>query len=61
MTAAALVHPRSQSCPSRTTRVSEVGVREIDKVANREGLVRSEAIRLLLAFAVRQIPKGWRG
>jgi hypothetical protein len=44
-----------------TARVSEVGVREIDKVADREGLVRSEVIRLLLAFAVRQMPKGWRG
>jgi hypothetical protein len=44
-----------------TARVSEVGVREVDKVADREGLARSEAIRLLLAFAVRRMPKGWRG
>jgi len=44
-----------------TARVSDAGVRAVDKVAVREGLDRSATIRLLLAFACRMMPRGWRG
>jgi hypothetical protein len=37
-----------------TARVSELGVREIAKVADREGFALVEAIRLFLAYAVRR-------
>lgn len=40
--------------------LGDVGKNNLDSLAQREGLSKSEALRLMLAYATRQMPKGWR-
>lgn len=43
-----------------TCRIGYKGLAEIDKVANREGLNRSDLLRLLVQYSLREMPQGWR-
>jgi hypothetical protein len=47
--------------PIVSIRLAESGVDYIDRLAEKEGVLRSEMIRLLLAYGVKHWPKGWRG
>lgn len=50
--------------PPRTLialRVSPAAVKHIDSLADREGITRSEMIRRMLSYAVKHMPKGWKG
>ena len=40
--------------------LSEAGLASVEDVAERESLGKSDVLRLLLAYAVRRMPKGWR-
>lgn len=39
---------------------SDAGKASIEAIATREGLSKSGALRLLLAYALPRMPKGWR-
>lgn len=42
-----------------TLRISTAGLAAIDKVAARDHRSRSDAMRLMLAYASTHMPKGW--
>lgn len=47
--------------PIITVRVSPEGLAAVDEMATREGYKgRSDAVRLMLGYAVRTMPQGWR-
>ena len=44
---------------TRALRLSENGEAEVQRVADRDGLVWSEAARRMLKYAAQHMPKGW--
>jgi hypothetical protein len=40
--------------------MSDSGIRAIDDLAARRGVKRSDMVRVLLAYAVRNMPEGWK-
>lgn len=43
-----------------SVRVAEAGIEAIKKRAETEGVDRSELLRRMLAYAARNMPKGWK-
>lgn len=43
-----------------TARVSKAGVKRIEELAKAESVERSEMVRRMLAYAARNMPKGWK-
>ena len=43
-----------------TVRIAENGVARIDEIAKAEAVDRSEMVRRMLAYATRNMPKGWK-
>ena len=40
--------------------LSDVGLDSVDEKAKTESMSRSSMLRLMIAFAIRRMPKGWR-
>jgi len=49
--------PRRQG---KTYRLSDSAIADIQAVAERENVIESEAVRLLLSYAYPRMPMGWR-
>jgi len=45
--------------PLVAIRLSDEGIAHVDKLAEEQGVNRSEMIRRMLAFASAKMPKGW--
>lgn len=45
--------------PTITIRLSEAGIANLDELAAREGVDRSEVMRRMLNYAARYMPQGW--
>lgn len=46
--------------PTITIRLSEAGIANLDELAAREGVDRSEVMRRMLNYAARNMPQGWK-
>lgn len=46
--------------PTVTFRIADAGIRRLEERAAAEGVQRSELLRIMLAYADRNMPKGWR-
>lgn len=46
--------------PTVTFRIADAGIRRLEERAAAEGVQRSELLRIMLAYADRHMPKGWR-
>jgi hypothetical protein len=46
--------------PTVLVRMSQAAIDAIDKLAAEREITRSEMVRLMLAYAQRTMPKGWR-